>query len=97
MTFPDHTWALQDLVSPLGPGGSACKITIFLSPGVCNSVGEDGGRLSSPPPTNDTTAGKIAAATVAGWGGRGGDSVLPGSISVGKTRGQCQAVSLTFQ
>lgn len=96
MTFPDHTWALQDLVSPLGPGGSACKITIFLFPGVSNSAGEDGGRLFSPPPINDATAGKIAAATVAGWGG-GGGSVLPGSISVGKTRGLCQAVSLTSQ
>lgn len=69
-------------------------ITIFLFPGVCNSVGEDGGRLSSPPPANDTTARKIAAVTVAGLAGWGG-SVLPGSISVGKTRGQCQAVSLT--
>lgn len=46
-------------------------ITIFLFPGVCNSVGEDEGRLSSPPPTNDTTARKIAAATVAGLGGGG--------------------------
>lgn len=52
VTAPDHTWTLQDLVSSLGPGGSDCMIIIFLFRGVCDSVGEDGGR---PPHTHTTT------------------------------------------